>query len=143
MAPSMRITIEITHARTGRSMKMRASTLNPSTQRKRGQQTAKTRGQRELLAADLSDLFFCLQAFAVCPADHGHIHNRWRDDHAGPHLLQPLDDDAVAGLQAVGDFAKAVVEAAGAHRARDNFVFVVDDVEDLLTLVVVQSSVTD
>src|SRR5438445_13739461 len=82
--PSRTMTIEMTHARTGRSMKKRASTagLLSGLLRLRG---VRRRG-REM---------------------HGKVR---LDRDAWPHLLQAVDDHPLARLQTVGDLPQAVVE---------------------------------
>src|SRR5208282_2853598 len=92
MAPSRTITTEITHARTGRSMKKRASTAGP-----------------------LSE-FFGLPG--ICPDRVRHVHEFRLDRDARPHLLQAVDDHPLARLQAVGDLAQTVMKCPQPDGAR-------------------------
>ena len=79
MAPSRMITMEITHARTGRSMKKRAS------------------------KAGLLSGFFGLPG--VCSERDRHVHGLRLDRDARPHLLQAAYDHPLARFQAGGDLA--------------------------------------
>src|SRR5216684_1136755 len=76
MAPSRMMTTEITHARTGRSMKKRAST-----------------------ASLLSGLFGLP---SVCRERDRHVHELRLDPDARLHQLQAVDDHSLAWLQAFG-----------------------------------------
>src|SRR6516165_8621447 len=96
MAPSRMITMEITHASTGRSMKKRAST------------------------AGLLSRFFGLAR--VCGERDRHVHKLRLDRDAWPHLLQAVDDHPLAWPEAVGDFAQAAVKGPQPDRAGDHLV---------------------
>src|SRR5262249_47489592 len=115
--PSRTMTIEITHARTGRSMKKRAST------------------------ASLLSRFFGFPG--VGREGDRHVHELRLDRDARPHLLQAVDDHPLARLHAVGDLPQAVMERSEANRAGDHLVVLVDDVEDLLALVSVEGTIAD
>src|SRR5262245_61072068 len=106
MAPSRTITMEITHARTGRSIKKRAST------------------------AGLLSGFFGLPG--VGREQDRHVHELWLDRDARLHLLQAVDDHPLARPQAVGDLPQAVVETSQADGSGGHLVVLVDDVDDLL-----------
>src|SRR3954470_19656616 len=83
MPPSRTMTIEMTHARTGRSIKKRAST-----------------------AGLLSGL---LGLGGVRPLGWGHRLDEFRiSGDARPYLLQAIDDDSLTRLQTFGDFPQAV-----------------------------------
>src|SRR4051794_15651763 len=99
--PSRTMTMEMTHARTGRSMKKRATTAGLLS-RLRG---AHRRGE------------------------DGHVHELRLDGGAGPHLLEAADDHPLARPQAVGDLPQAVVQGAHPDRADGHLVGVVDDVQ--------------
>src|SRR5262249_2452469 len=108
MAPSRTMTIEITHARTGRSMKKRAST------------------------AGLLSGFF---GFAgVGHKGDRHVHELRLDRDARPHLLQAFDNHALAQVQALRDLPQAVVERPQLDGAGAYLVVLLDDVQDLLAL---------
>src|SRR5437660_8960444 len=81
--PSRTMTIEMTHARTGRSMKKRAST-----------------------AGLLSGL---LGLRGVHDGRRGHVHEPRLDGGARPDLLKAVDDDPLAGRQAGHDLAEAAL----------------------------------
>src|SRR5207247_3109971 len=115
MAPSRMITTEITHARTGRSMKKRASTAG-------------------LLSG------FCGLS-GVCRERDRHVHQLGFDGGARPHLLQAVDDYALARLEAVGDLAQTVMKCSQLNGAGDHLVLLIHDVDDLLPLIGVQGAV--
>src|SRR6478672_5305599 len=117
MPPSRTMTIDITHARTGRSMKNRAST------------------------AGLLSGVFRLPGGRQERDWHGH--ELRLDGGARAGLLQAVDDHQLARLQAGLDLAQAVLQRPGADGAGDDLVLVVDDVEDLLALVGVQGPLAD
>src|SRR5437660_10089693 len=79
MPASRMMTSEMTHARTGRSMKKRASTAG-------------------LLSGLLG-----LRGQRLRGRDR-HVHEFRLDRDARPHLLQAVDDHPLSRLQAVGDF---------------------------------------
>src|SRR3954463_7877994 len=118
MPPSRTMTIEMTHARTGRSMKKRASTAGLPSGRP-GPRGVRHRGR------------------------DGHVHEVRLDRGARPHLLQAVDDHPLARLQAVGDLPHAVVERPQPDGAVDHRILRVDDVEDLLALVGVEGALAD
>src|SRR5262249_50655876 len=109
MAPSRMITTEITHARTGRSMKKRASMIILRSERRVVSPRIAIRGLG--LVPSLCAWHLCQPRF---------------DDDAGPHLLQAVDDDAFARLQAVFNHTQAVVQRPQADGAGDDLVLVVD-----------------
>src|SRR5512135_606078 len=117
MPPSRTMMTEMTHARTGRSMKNRASTAGP-----------------------LSG-FFGLPG--VCRERDRHVHEFRLDRDARPHLLQPVDDHLLARLQAVGDLAQTVMKCSQPDGAGDHLVLLVDNVEDLLALIGVEGALAD
>src|SRR5262249_12435869 len=103
--------IEMTHARTGRSMKNRAS------------------------MAGLLSRF--LGRSAVCRLRDRHLDDLRLDGDARRHLLQAVDDHLLARREAAGDLPQAVMERSNAHGARDYLFVAVHDVDDLLPLVAV------
>src|SRR5262245_9745388 len=103
------MTIEMTHARTGRSMKKRAST------------------------AGLLSVLPGLRGERLRGRDR-HVHEFRLDRDAGPYLLQAGDDHPLTRPQPLGDLPQAVVERPQPDGADDHFVLLVDDVEDLLAL---------
>src|SRR5262245_23596895 len=111
MAPSRRITMESTHARTGRLMKIRASMTNsPSPPRAHPEREGAAGGvvcyglglRRGLLHGRLYIRRSGLRG--------RHVYQVWLHGHARPDQLQAVDDHPLARLQAVGDLAPAVVE---------------------------------
>src|SRR5437867_3055336 len=102
MAPSRTMTIEMTHARTGRSMKKRAST------------------------AGLLSALFGLPG--VRPGRRRRVHELRLDGGARPDLLKAVDDDLLARLEAVGDLAQTAVTCSQPDGAGDDLVLLVHDV---------------
>src|SRR5262249_5655043 len=76
-----------------------------------------------------------------CP--RWHVHEVRLHGDARPHLLQAVDDDPLARCQAVGDLAQTVMERSEPNGARDDLVFLVDNVEDLLALIGVEGAIGD
>src|ERR1700677_1184650 len=111
MAPSSTITTEITHARTGRSMKKRASICGLFV-------------YQWLLTVDLG---FWLSVW--------HLYRLRLHGDAWPHLLQAVHDHPLARLEACGNLAQAVVERSEANGAGDDLVVMIDNVEGFLALV--------
>src|SRR5262249_20468727 len=129
MPPSSTMTIEMTHARTGRSMKKRASmTVLLFCGRGSGPGCGLRKARRSVGAP----------GFGGRHVDQLRLHGEAR-----PHLLQAVDDHPLARLQAVGDLAQAVMECSEANGAGDDLVLLVDDVEDLLALVGVEGTIGD
>src|SRR5215831_11428507 len=131
MRPSRTMTIEMTHARTGRSMKKRASMTGL---------LSGLRGSRGGTSG-LQSLRQC--GWATRGGRDRHVDQLRLHGEARPHLLQAVDDHSLARLQAVGDLAQAVMERSEANGAGDDLVLLVDDVEDLLALVGVEGAVAD
>ena len=59
------------------------------------------------------------------------------------NLLQAIDDHSFARLQAVSDLSQAVVNGSDANGASDHFVLVVDEIQNLLTLVGIEGAIID
>src|SRR5438874_2127677 len=112
MMPSKTMTIEMTHARTGRSMKKRAS------------------------MAGLRLGFFRLRGISIrrCGRNR-HIHQVRLDRDTGPHQLYPVDDDLLARLQAVLDSPQAIVDWAQPDRSGDDLVILIHDIDNFLSLI--------
>src|SRR5258708_39923001 len=72
-----------------------------------------------------------------------HLHERRINDQAGSNLWQAADDHSLARLQSLLNGPQSVVECADANRTRDDFILIVDDVEDPLSLIVVERTVAD
>src|ERR1700730_17880637 len=127
MPPSRRITMESTLARTGRLMKIRASMAVLLLE---GEPGARAPGEhhRSELRRDLR-----LGGHAIgLPVLRGrHVYLGRLHGDARPDLLQAGDNQSLAGLQAVGDLAKAVVERPEANGAGGHLVVLVHDVHDL------------
>src|SRR6202030_780441 len=65
------------------------------------------------------------------------IHSR-----ASPHLLQAVDDHSFAQLQTFGNFTETVVKRSQMDGARNDLICFVQDVDDFLVLVGVESTLT-
>ena len=65
------------------------------------------------------------------------------DFHPRPDLLKAVDNDLLAGLQAVSDLAQAVMKRSQPDGTRDNLVLLVDDIKNLLALVVIKGALAD
>src|SRR5688572_6345963 len=96
MAPSRTITMEITHARTGRSMKKRASMTAPDSTESRIRKT-RTQGDRRHRWGGS----FRARPWSLSLARHGD--ELRRDGGARAGVLRADDDHAVAASQAVGE----------------------------------------
>src|SRR5262249_25260143 len=106
MAPNSTMMIEMTQARTGRSMKKRAS-------------------MPELLSGDLGRR-------GVRGQRHRHPHQPGLAGDSRRDLLQAVDDPLLARLQAGSDLPQAVVQRSQPDRARDYFTVAVHHVDNLL-----------
>src|SRR5205809_3318212 len=109
MPPSRMMTMEMTHARTGRSMKKRASTAGLLLGLRRLWGVSRRKRDR-------------------------HLHETCLDCEARPYLLEADDDHALAWLQAFGDLTQAVMQRSQPNGAGDHLVVLVHDVHDLLPL---------
>src|SRR5690348_9859652 len=99
MVPSRTMMIEMTHARTGRSMKNRAST-----------------------AGLLSGLFGLV---GTGRDGDRHVHPFRLDDGARPDLLKAGDDHLLPRLQAIGDLPEAGVQRPQPDGSGDDLVILV------------------
>ena len=72
-----------------------------------------------------------------------HGHGGGVDAHAGPHALQAIDDDLLAGLEAAGDHAVAVDQPAELDGAILDGAVGLDDQHELLVLVGADGAVGD
>src|SRR4051812_49370150 len=128
--PARAMTIEMTQAKTGRSMKKRANTgcllsgFRLGAGGNRGLRVVRSRG-----------------GAAAGPRGYRHVHQFRFDDGPGSHPLQAVDDDPLAGLQPVLDGAQPVVDRPQFHGAVDDLVLVTHQVDDLLPLVGLDGSV--
>src|SRR5437764_6225449 len=137
IAPRSMMMIEITQARTGRSIKKRASMgvtqwvpglekIGPSTFNSSLSLTANAR--HGALSPRRTALYFC----------SGHLHKLRLDFHSRTNLRHTAHHDALTGLEPLGNLAETVMHRPGLHRPGDDFVFVVHDIDHSLSLVVVQ-----
>src|SRR5262249_20135008 len=143
----------MTHARTGRSMKKRASTASLPLENLKSEIPNPNRQQRVFgsFGFRIRDLGFRIWdfGFRICVwhfdllqvsdfgfrISDGHVHQLRLDRDARPDLLQAVDDHALTRLEAVVNDAKAVVGRAQADGASDYVVFLVHDVDDLVSLI--------
>src|SRR5262245_24379011 len=102
MVPSRMITMEITHASTGRSMKKRAS-MTASNSDKETRRQGATTSRRSPRGASLVRVSPCLRVSLSPCLDTWHVHELRLDGDARPDLLQAVDDHPLAGLQALLD----------------------------------------
>src|SRR5882724_257545 len=131
MPPSRTMTIEMTHARTGRSMKKRAN------------MTGLLSGFIELRGGTSGFQGLRRFGWAASGGRDRHVHELRLDGDARSDLLQTVHDHPLARPQAVFDRPQAVVQRPHADGTGGHLVLLVDDVEDLLALVGVDGALAD
>ena len=72
-----------------------------------------------------------------------HVDQLRLDGCAGLDMLQPIDDDPIGGRQTLGDLPQSVIPRSQLNVARDDFVFLIDDVKNSLALVGFKSPFID
>src|SRR4029077_4236370 len=72
-----------------------------------------------------------------------HVHECRLNSDARPNLEQAVDNHPLARLQPVFNSPQTIVERARANGTLNDFILIVDDVDDPLPLIVIQRTVTD